>query len=67
MEALTNNEAITSDEIRVVSSDVEGFQLDLPEWLDGQLAELEERHSGFITRNSLARHLSGQESGRCQR
>ena len=27
-------------------------------WLDRQLAELEEKHAGFVTRNSLARHYS---------
>ena len=38
----------------------------LSTWLDGQLAMLEEKHSGFVTRDSLARHFGGEDSRRGQ-
>ena len=45
-------------------SDGKAAALSLSDWLDGQLAELEERNARFVTRQSLARHFGSQWSGR---
>ena len=36
----------------------------LEEWIDRELALLEEKHSEFVTRDSLARHFSAEKSSR---
>ena len=47
------------------SSEVQSEEsTDFPQWLDGELAQLEASYIGFVTRDSLKRHLAAGDSGR---